>query len=74
MVQTAKDAEMNQVIDGCPVDCARRIFERHGLANCRYIRVMDLGIEKVKGARCAHDQVDKVVAKAKEVLGPACKG
>ncbi len=68
MVQTARDADLNLLIDGCPMDCARRIFDRLGLSNYRQIKVTDLGIEKVKGARCTKAQVGKVVAKAKEVL------
>ena len=68
MVQTARDADMNLVIDGCDVDCAKKIFDRHGLTNCRQIRVTDLGVDKVKGARCTQEQVDKVVAKCGEVL------
>jgi uncharacterized metal-binding protein len=68
MIQTAKDADVNLVIDGCPVDCAKKIFEKAGLSNYAYVKVTDLGIEKVKGVRCTDDQVAKVVAKAKEVL------
>ena len=68
MVQTARDADLNLVIDGCPMDCAKKIFDRRGLTNYRQIKVTDLGIEKVKGVCCTDEQVDKVVAKAKEVL------
>ncbi len=68
MIQTAKDADVNLVIDGCPMDCAKKIFDRCGVANYKQIKVTDLGIEKVKGVRCTKEQVDKVVAKAKEVL------
>ena len=68
MVQTARDADMNLVIDGCPVDCAKKTFDRHGLTNYRQIRVTDLDIEKVKGVRCTVEQVDKVVAAARDAL------
>ncbi len=71
MVQTARDADVNLVIDGCPVDCAKKIFEKAGLTNYRYIKVTDLGIEKVKGVRCTREQVDTVMAKAREVLAQA---
>lgn len=66
MVQTAKDADLNLVIDGCPMNCAKIIFDRAGVTNYRQIRVTDLGIEKAKGVRCTQEQVDRVVAKAKE--------
>ena len=68
MVQTARDADLNLVIDGCPVDCAKKIFDRQGLTNYKQIKVTDLGIEKVKGVCCTDEQVNTVVAKAKEVL------
>ena len=70
MVQTAKDADLNLVIDGCPMECAKKIFDRHGIEYA-YLKVTDLGIEKVKGVRCTQEQVDEVAAKAREMLaGP----
>lgn len=68
MIQTAKDADVNLVIDGCPMDCAKKVFEKAGVTNYAYIRVTDLGIEKVKGIRCKDEQVAKVVAKARDTL------
>ena len=68
MIQTAKDADLNVVIDGCPMECAKKIFDKCGVTNYVYVKVTDLGIEKVKGVRCTEDQVAKVVAKAKERL------
>jgi uncharacterized metal-binding protein len=68
MIQTAKNADVNLVIDGCPMDCAKKVFEKAGLTNFAYVKVTDLGIEKVKGVRCTQEQVDKVVAKCREVL------
>lgn len=71
MVQTAKDADVNLVIDGCPMDCAKKIFDRAGVTNYTQVRVTDLGIEKVKGVRATDEQVQKVVAKAREALAKA---
>jgi len=68
MVQTAKDADVNVVIDGCPMDCAKKIFDNAGVTNYQYIRVTDLGIEKVKGVRATDEQVVAAVARAKEVI------
>jgi uncharacterized metal-binding protein len=68
MIQTAKDADVNLVIDGCPMECAKKVFEKAGVTNYRYVKVTDLGIEKTKGIRCTQEQVDKVVAKCREVL------
>ena len=71
MIQTAKDADLNVVIDGCPMDCAKKVFDRVGVTNYRQIRVTDLGIEKVKGVRCTREQVDRVIAAAKDVIAQA---
>ncbi len=68
MIQTAKDADVNLVIDGCPMNCAKKIFDQCGIENTTQIKVTDLGIEKVKGVRCTPEQVNTVVSRAKEVL------
>jgi uncharacterized metal-binding protein len=68
MVQTARDADVNLVIDGCAMDCAKKVFDRHGISNYEQIKVTDLGIEKVKGDRCTNAQVEQVVAAARTRL------
>ena len=68
MIQTAKDADMNVVIDGCPMDCARKTFDRVGVTNYRQLKVTDLGIEKVKGVRCTQEQIDRVMEKTREII------
>lgn len=71
MIQTAKDADLNLVIDGCPLDCARLIFQKLGLTNVKIIRVTDHGIEKAKGVTITADQVQKIVGLAKQALPAA---
>jgi uncharacterized metal-binding protein len=68
MIQTARDADVNLVIDGCPMDCARKVFEKAGVTNVTYVKVTDLGIEKTKGVRATVEQVEQVIAKCQEVL------
>ena len=68
MIQTARDADVNLVIDGCPVDCAKKVFEKAGITNFSYVRVTDLGIEKVKGIRCTDEQVETVKVQCRKVL------
>ena len=71
MIQTAGGADVNLVIDGCPMDCAKKVFDRCGIANYAQVKVTDLGIEKVKGVRCTDEQVGRVVAAARAKLsGP----
>ncbi|MDY7011363.1 MAG: putative zinc-binding protein [Planctomycetota bacterium] len=68
MIRTARDADLNVVIDGCPMDCAKKIFDICGLSNYVQVRVTDLGIEKVKGAAATNEQVARLVEKVKEAL------
>jgi uncharacterized metal-binding protein len=68
MVQTARDADLNVVIDGCPVDCAKKTFDRLGLTNYVQIRVTDLDIEKAKGVRATGEQIEKVAVKVRDTL------
>lgn len=36
------------VIDGCPIDCGKKIMDRNGFTNYQYMRVTDLGYVKGK--------------------------
>jgi uncharacterized metal-binding protein len=71
MIQTAREADLNLVIDGCPLDCARLIFQKLGLTNVKIIRVTDHGIEKAKGVKITDEQVQKIVDEAKKALAAA---
>ena len=71
MIQTAKDADLNVVLDGCPMECAKKIFDKAGVTHYVQVKVTDLGIEKVKGVRATREQVAKVVAEAKRVVQEA---
>lgn len=68
MIDTAKNADLNLVMDGCPVDCAKKIFERHGLTNVKYLRITDLGIEKAKGVPVTEEQVQKSLNAARAMI------
>lgn len=68
MIDTAQNADLNLVIDGCPMDCAKKIFDRAGVSNYKQIKVTDLDIEKVKGIRATQQQVERTIQRACEVL------
>lgn len=68
MIETAQKADLNLVIDGCSVDCARNIFQNANLTNTQIIRVTDLGIEKTKGVPVSDEQIEKVYAAVKATL------
>jgi uncharacterized metal-binding protein len=44
-IESAKAAD-TIVIDGCPVGCAKKTFEKYGLTPSRYFVVTETGIEK----------------------------
>ncbi len=68
MVQTAKDADLNVVVDGCEMDCGRKILDEHDVKNYVQIRVTDLDIENVKGAAATDEEVAVVVKRVKKEL------
>ena len=68
MIQTARDADLNVVIDGCGVDCAKKIFDRLGLTNYVQVKVTDMGYEKAKGVRATDEQVAAFDAALAELL------
>ena len=68
MVQTARDADLNVVIDGCDVNCGKTVFDNCGVQDYVQVKVTDLGIEKAKGVRCTQEQVAAVVARVREIL------
>jgi uncharacterized metal-binding protein len=61
MIQTAKDAELNVVVDGCDMDCGRKILDRCGARNYVQIKVTDLDIEKAKDKAATEEEVAVVV-------------
>jgi uncharacterized metal-binding protein len=54
-------------IDGCPVECAKKILERNGIKKFNYLRVTDLGMEKGKTG-VTEEAIGKVICKSKELL------
>ena len=51
MIDQARAAR-NVVIDGCPMDCARKVFEALGVDDVHFVRVTDIGLaKKAKGVR-----------------------
>ena len=46
-VQSASGSDMNIVIDGCHIDCGKKIFDKRGLSHRHYV-ITDFGVEKGK--------------------------
>jgi len=47
------------VIDGCSIDCGKRMMEKNNISNYKYLRVTDLGFVKGKTA-ITEDSIQKV--------------
>jgi uncharacterized metal-binding protein len=60
-VESARAAD-TIVIDGCPVGCGKKAFERHGLEPTRYFVVTEVGIEK-------KHNFDNLDSETKQALG-----
>ena len=54
------------VIDGCPIDCGKRIMEMNNITNFKYLRVTDLGFKKGQSP-ITEEVIQEVYSKA-EVL------
>ena len=46
LVAVAQSAEQILVIDGCPINCARRTLELAGVHNFRHLQLQHLGFRK----------------------------
>jgi uncharacterized metal-binding protein len=68
MVQTARDADLNLVLDGCPMDCAKKVFDNAGLTHYVQVRVTDLGVEKAKGVRATEEHVARAMEAARAAI------
>jgi len=61
LVQKAQEAGCALVIDGCPVQCARRTLEHAGVEPCCHVVVTELGIEKNRKFELCAEEVERVV-------------
>jgi uncharacterized metal-binding protein len=48
IMATTQAAEALLVIDGCPLDCAKKTLENAGFQKFEYVRLSDLGLKKGK--------------------------
>lgn len=63
-IASAKEADINVVIDGCPVGCAGKVFESKGLPFAQFV-MTDFGVEKKK-TEITQEVIDRVA-------GEVCK-
>jgi uncharacterized metal-binding protein len=66
-IDATKATEKVLVIDGCPVDCGKKMMEKAGISNFSYIRVTDCGFEKGKSP--VNDYaIENIYAQARKIL------
>jgi len=51
------------IIDGCPIDCGKRMMEQHNFINYKYLRITDLDLVKGK-TPVTEENILKVYEKA----------
>jgi uncharacterized metal-binding protein len=66
-IESTKAAAKVLVIDGCPVDCGKKILEKAGVSNFMHIRVTDLGFEKGKSP-ATENAIETITTKGSELL------
>ncbi len=70
IVKTTEAAERILVIDGCPLNCARKNLEEAGINNFQHLQLADMGF--AKGQTQVNDEtIGAVCAKAAEMI-PGC--
>ena len=66
-IESTKAAAKVVVIDGCPIDCAKKLLEKNGITGFEWFRVTDKGF--TKGASpVTEEAVQKVVADARKLM------
>jgi len=67
IMKTTEAASKVLAIYGCELDCVKNYLEQAGFNTFEYLRVTDLGMDKVKTA-VNDENIEKVAAKATEML------
>jgi len=67
LIESTKAAAKVLVIDGCPVDCGKKILEKAGFSDFKHMRVTEQGFDKGKSP--ATDQaINVITTKGSELL------
>ncbi|HEX2957597.1 MAG TPA: putative zinc-binding protein [Chitinispirillaceae bacterium] len=66
-IEQTKGAPKVLVIDGCPVDCAKKLMEKNGIQDFDYIRITDNELEKGKSP-ATEEHIEKIAAQGRSVL------
>jgi uncharacterized metal-binding protein len=66
-IEATKTAPRVLVIDGCPVDCGKKMMEKSGITRFAHLRVTDQGFEKGKSP-VTDLAIEKLSFKGNEIL------
>jgi len=67
LIERTRGAERILVIDGCPVACAKKVLDRHGIAH-QWLELTGLGIEKCPDLELKADEVAVAMDAAEKCL------
>lgn len=67
IIKSAESAEKILVIDGCPLECAKKTMEKAGLTSFNHISLAELGFEKGK-TYISDENIKKIVIIGSEML------
>lgn len=70
-IKSTEGADNVLVIDGCPLNCARKTLEEKGLTNFKHLMVTEIGFKKGQ-TEVNQENIARVCDKAAELLG-LCK-
>jgi uncharacterized metal-binding protein len=66
-IATTKESSRILAIDGCPVDCAKKVLQKNGFTDVEFLRITDLGYVKGKTA-VTESIIDAVTTQASDLL------
>ena len=66
-IASANGADLVIALDGCPVSCAKKNLETHGVNKFKHLKVTDCGFEKGKTA-VTERNIRKVYERAKKLI------
>ena len=70
-IESTKTAKGVLAIDGCSVECAKKLLEKNDITDFGYIRITDLGMEKGKSP-VTQESITTIAAKGRELLKGVC--
>lgn len=67
IIESTRSASKILVIDGCPLDCAKKTMEKAGLTSFKHIHITDLGFKK-GSTEITSDSINNCAQKCKEFM------